>query len=157
MLSGFAVGDPYTAGPQFPASRLVENRLRIDTRRLKKAGALKAGTSTVISLQGNPVASLRALPGFQIWATTGSVEAAILLVEDLPMVNCPRTWFQCPGPNCKRRCRYLYLLELRCSRCGGRSGTPDWVKRAGILTAGSASLVCVRLWNALPSWGWRRC
>jgi len=39
----------------------------------------------------------------------------ILLVEDQPMPNVPRLWFECP--TCQRRCRHLFLPQVQCRSC----------------------------------------
>jgi hypothetical protein len=115
MLSGFAVGDPYTAGPQFPASRVVENRPRFDIWKLRRTGALTPGTETVISLQGKPVGCLRSLPASRISVELAGLKREILLTEDQPMLRVWRKWFVCPA--CQKRSRHLYLPELHCRLC----------------------------------------
>jgi len=102
-------------GRVFPSLRLVERRARIDCWALQRAGALTPGAEAVITVNGERVAQLRALSGDRIIATIDGGETAIPLTWDMPMHRCPRLWFQCPS--CHKRCRHVYLPELRCRRC----------------------------------------
>jgi hypothetical protein len=106
--------DPHHGNP-FAASRLVENRVRLDVWELQKAGALALGAETAIRVQGNPVGCFRGLPGGGVSVELAGLKREILLLEDMPMANVPRLWFQCPA--CEKRCRHIYLPELGCRLC----------------------------------------
>jgi len=117
-------------GKPFPLSRLVELRARFDVWELQRAGGLSPGAETVISANGVRVATLHALSD-QISAVTDEGETEISLVEDQPMSGVPRLWFECPA--CQKRCRHLYLPELRCRLCLAleHSSRHVWPSNAG--------------------------
>jgi len=118
-------------GKPFPLSRLVELRARFDVWELQRAGGLAPGAETVISANGARVAHIRSLSDDRIMATTDGGETEISLCADQPMSGVPRLWFECPA--CQKRCRHLYLPELRCSLCLAleHSSRHVWPSNAG--------------------------
>ena len=105
-------GSLHPAEP-FPSRKIVENRQRLCVWSLQRASALTPGAVTTLSIERHPVAYLRAEAGPRLWVG----ETEVQLTFDMPMANVPRYWFECPG--CSKRCRHLYLPELRCRTCLG--------------------------------------
>jgi hypothetical protein len=108
------ISHPTSAKP-FPETRLVERRVRLDVWELQRSRGLVPGSNTVISVNGECVARLHTLSADRIMVTTDGGETAIMLTWDTPMHPCLRLWFQCSA--CQKRCRHLYLPELRCRSC----------------------------------------
>jgi hypothetical protein len=106
---------PDPRGIPFPLSRLVETRARLDVWLSQRAGALTPGARTTITVNGIPVACLRAFPGSRISIERQGQKREVLLVEDMSIANVPRLWFECPA--CGKRCRHIYLPEVACRTC----------------------------------------
>jgi len=99
----------------FPSQNFVENRARLDIWILQRAGALTPGATTTIEVNGEPVGCLRAEPGSRILVELAGQKRVLGLVQDTPMPDVPRLWFECPA--CRKRCRHVYLPELACRGC----------------------------------------
>src|SRR5215469_15956392 len=103
--------DPHNDKP-FPPQNLVENRPRIDVWLLQRAGALALGAETTITVNDVPVGYVRGLGDGRVVVEFAGQKRGVELVQDEPMPNVPRLWFECPA--CQRRCRHLYLPEVEC-------------------------------------------
>jgi hypothetical protein len=104
MVGAFGLlTDPHQK--HFPADRIVENRARLDSYELVKAGTLVEGAVTEVK-----------------WGEKHShlaMRTVDLLVDGNPIQivwsKRGRRFFACPA--CDRRARHLYFPELRCRYC----------------------------------------
>ncbi|WP_284265490.1 hypothetical protein [Bradyrhizobium iriomotense] len=90
----------------FPPDRLVENRARLCSFALHRAGAFAAdGVVTEVRWGDGGRRLARQAPDILL----GDIRIAVVWDE------LKRPWFLCP--RCQRRCRHLYFDEIACRTC----------------------------------------
>lgn len=127
-MGGFGSGSWYRLGPK---KLTTENQRRLDIRRLKKQGCLRAGILGSLSWPGNgkPASSI----GFQMEADRmilsyrhrphggewNKVEQVVFLDRTPCNYGGRRPWFRCPG--CGKRVAVLYYArkDFLCRVCCG--------------------------------------